>query len=82
MAGGEIGSLSNPVDLVTIGSALHWMDIQKTLSAASELLRSGGGITLLDMRSIWGGSSDWEQAVVRVVQKWMGTERRAGSGTF
>lgn len=34
------------------------------------------------MRSIWGGSTDWEQAVVQVVQKWMGTERKAGLSTF
>ena len=82
MAGEEIGSFSGLSDLITFGSALHWMDISKTLELAAGLLRPGGGIALLDMRSIWGGTTDWEQAVVQVVQKWMGTERKAGSSTF
>lgn len=34
------------------------------------------------MRSIWGGGSDWEQTVVQVVRRWMGQDRRAGTGTF
>lgn len=78
----EIGSISGPFDLVTFGSALHWMDIAQTLALAAGLLRLGGGVALLDMRSIWGGSTDWEQTVVQVVQKWMRTERKAGSSTF
>ncbi len=84
ISGEQISSLANTskFDLITFGSALHWMDIRTTLAASHDLLRSGGGVAILDMRSIWGGESDWEQAVVEVVQKWMGTDRRAGSGTF
>ena len=82
MSAEQIGSISGPYDLVTFGSALHWMDIAQTLKLATGLLRPIGGVALLDMRSIWGGSTDWEQAVVQVVQKWIGTERKAGSSTF
>ena len=82
LAGEEIGSLTGPFDLITYGSALHWMDIRRSLAACGDLLSEGGGVAILAMSSIWGGKADWEQAVVRVVQKWMGDDRRAGSSTF
>jgi len=84
MPGEEISSLrgSGTFRLATYASALHWMDIPKTLTASHDLLTDDGGVAILGMRSIWGGESDWEQAVVRVVQSWMGTDRRAGAGTF
>ncbi|WP_342822449.1 class I SAM-dependent methyltransferase [Candidatus Lucifugimonas marina] len=82
MPGEEIDSLPESFDLVTFGSSIHWMDISKTLTASYKLLKDDGGVAIIGMRSIWGGSDEWEQAVVRVVQKWMGTERRAGSSTF
>ncbi len=84
MPGEDISSLADRGEfrLVTYGSALHWMDIPKTLGASHVLLGEEGGVAVLGMRSIWGGKSDWELAVVRVVQKWLGEGRRAGSGTF
>ena len=82
MPGEEISSLEGTFKLVTFGSALHWMDIPKTLGASSDLLSDDGGVVILGMRSIWGGKSDWERVVVRIIQKWMGSERRAGSTTF
>ncbi len=82
MAGEEIGTLPGEIDLVTFGSAIHWMDIPRTLTAARAIIKPDGGVAILGMRSIWGGESEWEQTVVQVVQKWMGESRRAGSGTF
>jgi hypothetical protein len=82
LSGDEIGSLPDKFDLVAYGSSLHWMDIHKTLTASFNLLNDDGGVAILWMRSIWGGKSEWEQAVVRMVQRWMGTDRKAGSSTF
>ena len=82
MPGEDVSSLAGEFTLVTYGSALHWMDIPATLAASSSLLAPGGGVAVLGMRSIWGGESGWEQTVVRVVQRWMEQERRAGTGTF
>jgi SAM-dependent methyltransferase len=84
MSGEGISSLSGSgiFDLVTYGSALHWMDIPATLAASHDLVRAGGGAAIITMRSIWGGESDWERAVVAVVQNWIGDARRAGAGTF
>ena len=54
----------------------------ETLAAGNSLLAPGGGVAVLGMRSIWGGGSDWEQTVIQVVRRWMGQDRRAGTGTF
>ena len=82
LAGEDISSVAGEFRLVSYGSALHWMDVPKTLAAGNSLLAPGGGVVVLGMRSIWGGETDWEQTVVRVVQRWMGQGRRAGKGTF
>ncbi len=82
LSGEDVSQLSGEFNLVTYGSALHWMDIPRTLAASNSLLAPGGGVAILGMRSIWGGESDWEQTVVRVVQRWMGQDRRAGTRTF
>ena len=82
LRGEDIASLTGGFRLVTYGSALHWMDIPATLAASYGLLSGGGGVAVLGMRSIWGGDSSWELEVIRVVQKWMGQDRRAGESTF
>jgi len=82
LSGEDISSAAGEFRLVSYGSALHWMDVPKTLAAGNSLLAPGGGVAVLGMRSIWGGGSDWEQTVVQVVRRWMGQDRRAGTGTF
>ncbi|MFN8557363.1 MAG: methyltransferase domain-containing protein [Dehalococcoidia bacterium] len=78
----QIGSDLGRFRLVTIGSAFHWMNRPLVLERCHALLTDDGGVALLDMSSFWGGSRPWEQAVVRVVQRWLGSERRAGAGSF
>ena len=68
--------------LVTLGSALHWMDIDAVLMKCRRWLEPQGGLAIVGMRSIWGGDAEWEQAVVTTVQRWLGSERHAGSGIF
>lgn len=68
--------------LVTFGQSLHWMDIEATLRKCRTLLAPGGGISIIGSRSIWGGESEWELAVVETVKRWLGEARRAGAGSF
>jgi SAM-dependent methyltransferase len=70
--------------LVTIGNAFHWMNRTLVLERCHELLSSGGGLALVGFAggTFWGSAVPWEQAVVEVIRRWLGPERRAGSGTF
>lgn len=69
--------------LVTMGRSFHWMDRPATLRSLDALLDLGGGIvTVGENERIWGTSGVWQEAVRGVIQRWLGTTRRAGSGTY
>lgn len=68
--------------IATICRAFHWMNQTKVLTDLDSLIREDGGIAIIDDRSVWTGEEDWQRAVKRVVQKYLGEERRAGKGTF
>jgi len=82
MLGEQISSDLGRFRLVVFGSSLHWMEIDDVLRRCYSLLTPEGGIAIAGMRSIWGGRSRWEKAVVETVQRWLGAHRRAGDGTF
>ncbi|HEX5165852.1 MAG TPA: class I SAM-dependent methyltransferase [Thermomicrobiales bacterium] len=72
-----------PLRLTTIGRAFHWMDGDATLSALGALTVPGGGVVQCgEPCEIWSGQRDWQVAVREVIQRWLGEERRAGSGTY
>lgn len=69
--------------LVTIGTAFHWMDREKTLEDLYEIINGNGGIVIAGNTSIWNNPANaWQAAVRQVIKKYLGEERRAGSGTF
>jgi ubiquinone/menaquinone biosynthesis C-methylase UbiE len=68
--------------IATICRAFHWMNQNKVLTDLDSLIQDDGGIAIIDDRSIWTGEEDWQHAVKKVVQKYLGEERRAGKGTF
>ena len=69
--------------LVTIGGAFHWMRHDEVMRRCQEMLEPGGALALLGGGgSFWNGSEPWERAVVEVIQRWLGTERRAGQSVY
>jgi len=68
--------------IATISRAFHWMNQDKVLTALDSLIREDGGIAIVGDVSIWIGDEEWKHAVKRIVQKYLGEERRAGKGTF
>jgi ubiquinone/menaquinone biosynthesis C-methylase UbiE len=65
--------------LVTIGNAFHWMDQPTMLRRLEELVAPGGAVAMFGMGgSHWDVPEPWSQAVVAVIQRWLGQERRAG----
>lgn len=68
--------------LVTVGTALHWMEKDGVLTKVHELLVPSGGLAIISGKSIWTSEGRWQQEVVKLVKKYLGEERRAGKGTF
>jgi len=76
-----------PYRLVTIGSALHWMDQSRVLSLVRERLAPNGGIFLAGFPGFIEFDLPAEddllsRLTVPVIRRYLGAERRAGSGTF
>lgn len=83
MAAEVISSKLGAFHLALFGGSFHWMDRSLVLERCYEVLEPGGGIGIISGgSSIWQGKQAWEKAAVKVIQKWLGPDRRAGGGTF
>ena len=69
--------------LVAIGTAFHWMDRKKVLAELYEIISDDGGIAIASNTSIWTYEPyEWLTTVKELIRKYLGEERRAGSGTY
>lgn len=64
----------------TFGASFHWMNQHKVLSWLNEVVVGDGGIAVAGSQSIWIPTEKWEEEVKLLVQKYLGKERRAGTG--
>ncbi|OGN88474.1 MAG: hypothetical protein A2158_08135, partial [Chloroflexi bacterium RBG_13_46_14] len=70
-------------NLVTIGTAFHWMDRKKTLNDLYGMITRNGGIVVAGNNSIWTEHPyEWQTVIKDLIKKYLGEERRAGSGVF
>ena len=68
--------------VATICRAFHWMDQEQVLKDLNDLINEDGGIAIFGDASFWTGQEEWQRTARRVVQKYLGEERRAGKATF
>jgi ubiquinone/menaquinone biosynthesis C-methylase UbiE len=66
--------------LITIGSAYHWMDREETARRLYEMLEKNGVLVILGNRL--AAEKEWHKERAKTVEKWLGTERRAGESTY
>ncbi|MFF7888426.1 class I SAM-dependent methyltransferase [Streptomyces sp. NPDC020794] len=73
----------SPLQLVTLGQAFHWTDRDALLSALDKLVTAGGAVVVV------GGPAPgaieppaWLEVVAEVRTRYLGPERRAGSGAY
>lgn len=75
----EIGALR----LVVMGSSFHWMDQDQTLRDLYEMIEPGGGVVISSSSfNLWSGERPWQEVAKAIIQRWLGEERRAGSGNY
>jgi ubiquinone/menaquinone biosynthesis C-methylase UbiE len=81
------------VNLTVIAWAFHWMDREQTLSDLYKLSAPDGGIAVIwdtgPAAGLWdtgqsgGRMFPWKEVIQRIVKKWLGNERKAGTeGTY
>ncbi len=75
---GELGQFK----LVAISTAFHWMSREKTLDAIYEMIDEGGGIAIAWLGNVENKSKGQAYNVEAVIKKWLGEQRRAGSGFY
>jgi len=68
--------------LATICRAFNWMNQEQTLKDLEDLIEEDGGVALLGDKSFWTGNEVWQQAIKKVIQQFLGIERRAGKSVF
>ncbi|MER6524522.1 class I SAM-dependent methyltransferase [Streptomyces sp. NPDC001508] len=72
-----------PVLLTVMGAAFHWMDRDQALRDLDQLIQPNGAVVLAS-----GGApgdiepAPWLQVIADVRTRYLGPERRAGSGTY
>jgi ubiquinone/menaquinone biosynthesis C-methylase UbiE len=64
--------------LAVVATAFHWMDREKTLDDLYEMITNGGGIVIANLDN----SLFRKPEIIQLVKKWLGEERRAGSGVY
>lgn len=74
----EIGTFK----LATICRAFHWMNQERVLDDLDNLISENGGIAIFGDGSFWTGQEEWQRTTKKVVQKYLGKERRAGDNAF
>jgi ubiquinone/menaquinone biosynthesis C-methylase UbiE len=72
-----------PVDVVVIGAAYHWMNRERVARDLDRIVASSGGIVVVS----GGAPGDveppaWAGVIAEVRTRYLGPDRRAGSGTY
>lgn len=72
-----------PLDLATMGASFHWMDRYAVLRALHAMIRLPGAVVVVS-GGVPGSTEPpaWTETVATVRARWLGPQRRAGSGTY
>lgn len=72
-------------DLTTMGASFHWMDQKVVLEKMYNQTKDGGGVVVVSDHgfSPWKEPKDaWQEVRTRVMKKYLGEKRRAGTGMY
>jgi len=90
LRGEELPADLPEVRLVTFAQSFHWMDRRRVAAAVRGLLVPGGGVVHVHATTHEGVDTDAElphpqpprEAITRLVQRYLGPQRRAGQGVL
>lgn len=68
--------------IATFGASFHWMEHDVLMKTLDSLITPQGGVVVAGSQSVWLPTEKWEEIVVKIIQDFLGQERRAGTGKF
>lgn len=80
----NLGSIDFPIRIVAMGQSFHWMDQETVLSRLFELVQRGGGVMIVGTEPAEQNEATTkkDEAVQRLIKKYLGNERRAGDKIY
>ncbi|MFI6352409.1 class I SAM-dependent methyltransferase [Streptomyces sp. NPDC050743] len=66
-------------DLVTCARAFHWMPRPAVLTMADRVTSPGASVAIMGDGSLWTYQAQWTADLQRLIQSYLGPERRAGT---
>jgi len=79
----DVPDSTAPLRMATFGASFHWTDRIMVAQRLDKLVETDGAIVILSPSSLWTGRArDWKEVVIDTIKRWLGEERRAGSGTY
>ncbi len=74
--------LNKSFTFIVSGNSFHWMNREKVLQQCYNSLTDNGGMVIIAGGSVWNEQHDWQKSTVKVIKKWLGSKRRAGSTIY
>ncbi len=78
----DIKDTSGPCKLIIASRSFHWMRQEELLQKLHKILAKNGSFVIISDGSFWGGNETWEKTIKKVIQSFLGEQRRAGNSTF
>lgn len=75
---GKIKEKIGTFKVATCSRAFHRMSEDQILKDLDELIEKDGGVAIFSDRVLWSGNEKWQQAVKRVIQKYLKGKSQAG----
>lgn len=69
------------VDLITCCRSIHWMDRPAVLAMADRVAEPDATLAIMGDGSLWTHDADWTGALRYLIQRYLGTARRAGTAS-
>lgn len=73
------GEEAQAPDLVTCCRSYHWMDGPAVLKMADRVAAPDATVAIMGDGSLWTHDAEWTRALRGLIQRYLGSERRAGS---
>ncbi|MFE2936559.1 class I SAM-dependent methyltransferase [Streptomyces sp. NPDC059278] len=74
------GGAAPEPDLVTCCRSYHWMPGPAVLDMADRVTSPHAAVAIMGDGSLWTHDSEWTRALRELIQAYLGSERRAGTG--